>query len=45
MLTACIIAFVAFTLLNLVFNLVPNKGRRNDGYYFLHPDEIKDEEF
>lgn len=47
MLTACIITFVAFTLLNIFANLFPHKSKDkpNDGYYFLHPDEIKDEEF
>ena len=38
-------SFTLVILVNIVFNLAPNKDKPNDGYYFLHPDEIKDEEF
>ena len=41
------LVFILLTLTNLFANLFPQNrnGRPNDGYYFLHPDEIKDEEF
>lgn len=40
-------SFILITLVNFVVNLFPHKskGKPNDGYYFLYPDEIKDEEF
>ena len=40
------LTMLVFTLVTLA-NLFPRNrnGRPNDGYYFLHPDEIKDEEF
>ena len=41
------LVFILLTLANLFANLFPRNrnGRPNDGYYFLYPDEIKDEEF
>lgn len=39
-----IIVFFVVELINFFTNIIPRKCK-NDGYYFLYPDEIKDEEF